>query len=48
METSERSTDGETGEARFCDGRVDDPLLAEAVEQALGDLVTASPVSTGL
>lgn len=48
METSERSTDGETGETRFCDGGVDDPLLAEAVEQALGDLVAVEVVSTEL
>jgi hypothetical protein len=40
VETSERSTDGQTGETRLCDGRVDNPLLAEAVEQALCDLVT--------
>ena len=43
VQASEGGTDGQTGEARLCDGRVDDPLLAEAVEEALGDLVTAAP-----
>lgn len=42
MQASERGTDGQTGEARLGDGRVDDPLLAEAVEETLGDLVTAA------
>jgi hypothetical protein len=40
VETSERSTDSETGETRLGDGRVDDPLLAKAVEETLGDLVS--------
>lgn len=42
METGEGGTDGETGETRLGDGRVNDSLLAEAVEQALGDLVAES------
>jgi hypothetical protein len=42
VEAGEGSTDGETGETRLGDGRVDDSLLAEAVEQALGDLVAES------
>ena len=32
--------DGQTGETRLGDGTVDDSLLAEAVEQTLGDLVS--------
>ena len=48
METSKRSTDGKTSETRLGDGRVDHPLLTEAVEEALGDLVTAGSVSTML
>jgi hypothetical protein len=47
VQTSERGTDGQTGETRLGDGRVNDPLLAEAVEEALGDLVTTA-VSTVL
>ena len=43
VQTSERGTDGQTGETRLGNGRVNDPLLAEAVEEALGDLVTAAP-----
>lgn len=43
VQASEGGTDGQTGEARLGDGRVDDPLLAEAVEETLGDLVTAAP-----
>ena len=46
VETSEGGTDSETGETRLGDGRVDDPLLAEAVEETLGDLVTAALVSS--
>jgi hypothetical protein len=42
VEAGEGSTDGETGETRLGDGRVDNSLLAEAVEQALGDLVAES------
>jgi hypothetical protein len=42
VETGESGADGETGETRFGDGRVDNSLLAEAVEQALGDLVAES------
>jgi hypothetical protein len=42
VETGEGSTDGKTGETRLGDGRVDNSLLAEAVEQAFGDLVAAS------
>ena len=43
VQTGERGTDGQTGETRLGNGRVNDPLLAEAVEEALGDLVTAAP-----
>lgn len=46
MEASERSTDGQTSETRLGDGRVDYPLLTEAVEEALGDLVTRKSIST--
>ena len=46
VQASERGTDGQTGETRLGDGRVDDPLLAEAVEETLGDLVTAALVSS--
>lgn len=42
VEAGEGGTDGETGETRLGDGRVDNSLLAEAVEQALGDLVAES------
>lgn len=45
VQASERSTDGQTSETRLGNGRVDDPLLTKAVEQALGDLVTAGSVS---
>jgi len=48
VETSEGGTDSETGETRLGDGRVDDSLLTEAVEQALGDLVSASSVLAAL
>jgi hypothetical protein len=41
MQTAKGSTDSQTGKAGLCDGGVDDPLLAEPVEQALGDLVCA-------
>jgi hypothetical protein len=41
VEASERSADGQTSETRLGDGAVNDPLLAEAVEEALGDLVSA-------
>jgi hypothetical protein len=42
VETSERSSDGQTSETRLGDRAVNDPLLAEAVEKALGDLVSAA------
>lgn len=48
VQASERGTDGQTGETRLGDGGVDDPLLAEAVEETLGDLVTAALVSSVL
>lgn len=48
VETGEGGTDGKTGETRLGDGRVDNSLLAEAVEQALGDLVSTSSGSTGV
>jgi hypothetical protein len=47
VETGERSTNGQTGETLFCDGTVDDPLLTEAVEQALRDLVPAELLAPG-
>ncbi len=40
-----RGADADAGEARFGDGRVDDPLVAELVEQALGHLVGALVVA---
>jgi hypothetical protein len=46
VQASERSTNRQTGEARLGDGAVNDPLLAEAVEEALGDLVSVGAVST--
>jgi len=46
MQTSERSANGEAGKTRFCNRTVDDSLLAEAVEQALGDLVAMWCVSS--
>jgi hypothetical protein len=48
VQASERGTDGQTGETRLGDGGVDNPLLAEAVEETLGDLVTAALVSSVL
>lgn len=39
LETSEGSTDTDTGETHLGDGGVDDSSLAKLVEQALGDLV---------
>ena len=42
VEASEGGTDSKTSETRLCDGTVDNPLLAEAVEQALGDLVAGA------
>jgi hypothetical protein len=41
VETSEGGTDSQTGKSRLGDGRVDDSLVAEAVEQAFCDLVAA-------
>jgi hypothetical protein len=40
VQSGQRSTNGETSEAGLGDGTVNHPLLAEAVEQALCDLVT--------
>lgn len=40
VKTGEGGADGQTGETRLGDGTVDDSLLAEAVEQTLGDLVS--------
>ena len=37
-ETSEGSTDGKTSETHLSNGGVDDTLLTELVEEALGDL----------
>ena len=47
VETSEGGTDGQTAETGLGDGRVDDTLVTETVEQAFGDLVAGegSPVS---
>jgi len=39
VQTSESSTNGDTTEAGLCDGGIDNPLGAEAVEQTLGHLV---------
>jgi hypothetical protein len=39
VQTAEGSADGETAETALGDGGVDDTLVAEAVQQALGDLV---------
>lgn len=41
MQTAQGGTDGQTGEAGLGDGCVDDTLLAEAVQEVLGDLVCA-------
>lgn len=38
-QSAQGSTDSETAEATFGDGCIDDPLVAEPVQQALGDLV---------
>jgi hypothetical protein len=47
VEASEGGTDGQTAETGLGDGRVDDTLVTETVEQAFGDLVAVeeSPVS---
>jgi hypothetical protein len=47
VKTSEGSADGQTAETGLGDGRVDDTLVTETVEQAFGDLVAVegSPVS---
>jgi len=34
-EAGEGGTDGETGEAGFCDRRVDDTFFTESIEEAL-------------
>ena len=39
VEASEGGTDGQTAETGLSDGRVNDTLVAEAVEQTFGDLV---------
>jgi hypothetical protein len=39
VQTAKGSADGEAAETALGDGSVDDTLLAEAVQQALGDLV---------
>lgn len=44
VEASEGGTDGETAETRLGDRRVNDTLVAEAVEQAFGDLVAVEGV----
>jgi hypothetical protein len=49
VQASQRSTNGETGETRFCDRTVDDSLFAEAVEQTFCDFVTrgvSAPLSS--
>jgi hypothetical protein len=43
VQSGQSSTNGKTGEAGLGDGTVNHPLLAEAVEQALCDLVSATP-----
>lgn len=47
VETSEGGTDSQTAETGLGDGRVDDTLVTETVEQAFSDLVAGkeSPVS---
>jgi hypothetical protein len=47
VQSSERRTNGQTGETRLGNGTVDDPLLAEAIKQALGHLVPADRISLG-
>lgn len=42
MQASQSSTNGETSEAGLGDRAVDDPLLTEAVQKALGDLVAVA------
>lgn len=44
VEASESGTDGQTAETGLGDGRVDDTLVTEAVEQAFGDLVAVEKV----
>ena len=39
VEPGQRGADGQAGEARLGDGRVDDALLPEPVQEALGHLV---------
>jgi hypothetical protein len=41
VQPAERGADGETAETHLGDGCVDNPLVAKAVQQALGDLVCA-------
>lgn len=38
-QSAQRSTDSQTAETTFGDGCVNDPLVAEPIQQALGDLV---------
>lgn len=39
VKTTESSANGETGKATLCDGGVNNTLVAEAIEETLGDLV---------
>jgi hypothetical protein len=41
VKSSKSSSNSKTSETRLGDGAVNDPLLAEAVEQTLGDFVSA-------
>jgi hypothetical protein len=46
VKSSKSSSDSKTGETRFGDRAVNNPLLAEAIEQALRDLVSADRISS--
>lgn len=46
VKTSEGSSNGKTGETRLGDGTVNDSLLAESVQETLGDLVSMRGKST--
>ena len=39
VESRQCRTHGQTGKSRFCDGTVDDSLLAEAIQETLCNLV---------
>lgn len=41
MQSTQRSSSGQTSEAHLGNGRINDSLLAKSVQQALGDLVRA-------